>query len=61
LEPRPDEEVLRSNFTLNYSTQLDPAQLAIPGTFLFDGVVDHGSTMYDLAQQIGQHARFKIA
>ena len=29
----------RSNFTLNYSTQADAAQIAIPGTFLFDDAV----------------------
>ena len=51
----------RSALTLNYSTQLDAAQTAIPGTFLFGGV-DHGRrTLYDLAKQIAAHPRFKIA
>jgi len=51
----------RSNFTLNYSTQLDAKQTAIPGTFLFDDAVDHGGTMYDLAKQIAIHPKFSVA
>jgi len=51
----------RSNFTLNYSTQMDPTQTSVPGTFLFDNVVDNGSTMYDLGKQISIHPQFKTA
>src|SRR5262249_3367808 len=57
----PMKRFFRSNFTLNYSSQLDPAQIAIAGTFLFDEAVDHGSTMYDLGKQIATHAKFKVA
>lgn len=57
----PMKRFFRSNFTLNYSTQMDPAQTAIPGTFLFDDAVDHGSTMYDLGKQIAIHAKFPLA
>jgi hypothetical protein len=57
----PMKRFFRSNFTLNYSAQLDPAQIAIPGTFLFGGAVDHGPTMYDLGKQIAMHPRFKVA
>ena len=57
----PMKRFFRSNFTLNYSAQLDPAQIAIPGTFLFDEAVDHGSTMGDLGKQIAIHANFKVA
>jgi hypothetical protein len=57
----PMKRFFRSNFTLNYSTQMDKTQTAIPGTFLFDDAVDHGSTMYDLGKQISIHAKFKLA
>jgi hypothetical protein len=57
----PMKRFFRSNFTLNYSTQQDTSQMGIPGTFLFDDAVDHGSTMYDLGKQIATHARFKTA
>src|SRR5450432_2387201 len=57
----PMKRFFRSNFTLNYSTQMDATQTAIPGTFLFDDAVDHGSTMYDLGKQISIHKQFKIA
>lgn len=57
----PMKRFFRANYTLNYSMQLDPKQTAIPGTFLFGGVTDHGSTMYDLGKQIGNHPKFKIA
>ncbi|HEX4337743.1 MAG TPA: hypothetical protein VH062_17645 [Polyangiaceae bacterium] len=57
----PMKRFFRSNFTLNYSAQLDPAQIAIPGTFLFDEAVDHGSTMYDLGKQLSIHPKFKTA
>lgn len=57
----PMKQFFRSNFTLNYSAQLDPKQIAISGTFLFDDVVDRGSTMYDLGKQIANHTKFKLA
>jgi hypothetical protein len=57
----PMRRFFRSNFTLNYSTQMDPAETAIPGTFLFDDAVDHGPTMYDLGKQIAIHPKFQIA
>ncbi|HEX3777030.1 MAG TPA: hypothetical protein VHV51_21300, partial [Polyangiaceae bacterium] len=57
----PMKRFFRSNFTLNYSTQMDATQTAIPGTFLFDDAVDYGSTMYDLGKQIAIHAKFPIA
>jgi hypothetical protein len=57
----PMKRFFRANFTLNYSAQQDAKQIAIPGTFLFGGAVDHGSSMYDLAKQIADHAQFKIA
>ena len=57
----PMKRFFRSNFTLNYSTQADPKQIAIPGTFLFDDAVDMGSTMYDLGKQIAIHPKFQIA
>ena len=57
----PMKRFFRSNFTLNYSTQLDAKQTAIPGTFLFDDAVDHGGTMYDLAKQIAIHPKFSVA
>jgi hypothetical protein len=40
---------------------MDATQTAIPGTFLFDDAVDHGSTMYDLGKQIAIHPKFQIA
>ncbi len=57
----PMKRFFRSNFTLNYSSQADKTQTAIPGTFLFDDAVDHGSTMYDLGKQIAIHPKFKTA
>jgi hypothetical protein len=57
----PMKRFFRSNYTLNYSTQLDSAQTAIKGSFMFDSVVDPGSTMYDLGKQIAMHPKFPIA
>ncbi|HEY2735862.1 MAG TPA: hypothetical protein VGI70_17815, partial [Polyangiales bacterium] len=57
----PMRRYFRANFTLNYSTQQDASQIAIPGTFLFGGVVDHGSSMNDLAKQIANHPLFATA
>ena len=51
----------RSNLTLHYSTQQDKTQIAVPGTFLFGGVTDTGSTLHDLAKQIAAHPHFKTA
>jgi len=57
----PMKRFFRSNFSLNYSMQLDPAQTANKGMFLFDDAVDSGSTMYDLGKQIATHKKFKTA
>ena len=57
----PMRRFFRSNLTLHYSTQADPTQIAVPGTFLFGGVTDTGSTLYDLAKQIAIHPQFKTA
>jgi hypothetical protein len=57
----PMKRFFRSNYTLNYSTQLDPAQTGIQGSFMFADVVDPGTTMYDLGKQIGAHPQFKTA
>ncbi len=52
----------RSNLTMNYSQQQDAAQIGVPGTFLFDGVVASGGTsLYYLASQIASHPNFKTA
>ena len=58
----PMARFFRSNLTMNYSQQQDPAQIAIPGTFLFDGVVGTGGTsLYYLASQIASHPKFATA
>jgi hypothetical protein len=58
----PMARFFRSNFTTNYSQQQDPAQIAIPGTFLFDAVVGTSDTsLYYLADQIATHPQFKTA
>jgi hypothetical protein len=57
----PMSRLVRSNLTLNYSAQQDPAQMARTGMFLFDGVIDKGTTLADLAKQIAAHPRFKTA
>jgi hypothetical protein len=58
----PMARFFRSNLTTNYSQQQDPAQIAIAGTFLFDGVVGAAdSSLYYLASQIASHPRFKTA
>ena len=58
----PMARFFRSNLTTNYSTQQDPAQIAIPGTFLFDNVVGNAdTTLYYLASQIASHPQFKTA
>jgi hypothetical protein len=58
----PMARYFRSNLTMNYSQQQDAAQIAVPGTFLFDGVVANGGTsLYYLASQIAAHPRFKTA
>jgi hypothetical protein len=58
----PMARFFRSNLTTSYSTQQDPAQIAIPGTFLFDNVVGNAdTTLYYLASQIASHPQFKTA
>jgi hypothetical protein len=57
----PMARFFRSNFTLNFSTQQDPAQTSVMGTFLFDNVVAPGVTMSDLGNQIAAHPNFKTA
>jgi hypothetical protein len=58
----PMARFFRSNLTMNYSQQQDPAQIAVPGTFLFDGVIGNQDTsLYYLASQIASHPNFKTA
>jgi hypothetical protein len=58
----PMARYFRSNLTMNYSQQQDPAQLAVPGSFLWDGVVATGGTsLYYLASQIAAHPNFATA
>jgi hypothetical protein len=58
----PMARFFRSNLTMNYSTQQDPAQTAVPGTFLFGNVVANAdTTLYYLASQIASHPKFKTA
>jgi hypothetical protein len=58
----PMARYFRSNLTMNYSTQQDPTQTAVTGTFLFDNVVASASpTLYYLASQIAAHPQFKTA
>jgi hypothetical protein len=57
----PMRRYFRSNYTLNFSTQQDPTQTSVPGTFLFDSVVNTGPSMVNLGQQIANHAEFPIA
>jgi hypothetical protein len=58
----PMARFFRSNLTMNYSPQQDPAQIALPGSFLFDGVVaTEGTSLYYLASQIASHPQFKTA
>ncbi len=58
----PMARFFRSNLTMNYSQQQDAAQIGVPGTFLFDGVVASGGTsLYYLASQIAAHPNFKTA
>lgn len=57
----PMRRYFRSNFTLNFSTQQDPTQTSVPGTFLFDSVVDNGPSMANLGKQIASHTQFPIA
>lgn len=57
----PMARFFRSNFTLNFSTQQDPTQTSITGTFLFDDAVAPGHAMSDLATQIASHPNFKTA
>ncbi len=58
----PMARFFRSNLTMNYSTQQDPAQIAIKGSFLFDSVVaTDDTTLNYLASQIAAHPQFKTA
>jgi hypothetical protein len=57
----PMRRFFRSTYTLNYSAQLAPAETSVPGSFLFDNVVDNGTTIFDLAKQIAAHPKFKTA
>jgi hypothetical protein len=57
----PMRRYFRSNFTLNFSTQQDPTQTDVPGTFLFDNAVDMGPSMANLGKQIANHPEFPIA
>jgi hypothetical protein len=57
----PMRRYFRSNFTISFSGQMDSAQTSVPGTFLFDNVVDNGATMYDLGKQIAAHPQFQTA
>ena len=57
----PMRQFFRQNYSLSFSAQLDPNQLAMPGTFGFDGVSGSSSSMADLGQMIASHPRFKIA
>jgi hypothetical protein len=58
----PMARFFRGNLTMNYSQQQDPAQIAVPGTFLFDGVVASGGTgLGYLASQIAAHPKFATA
>jgi hypothetical protein len=58
----PMARFFRSNLTMNYSTQQDPAEIAVPGTFLFGGVTGNADTsLYYLANQIASHPQFKTA
>jgi hypothetical protein len=58
----PMARFFRSNLTMNYSTQQDPAQIAIKGSFLFDNIVaTDDTTLSYLAGQIAAHAQFKTA
>jgi hypothetical protein len=57
----PMKRFFRSNYTLNYSAQMDPAQTSVTGSFMFGGVMDPGTTMYDLGKQVALHPRFPIA
>jgi len=57
----PMSRLFRSNLTLNYSVQQDKTQMAKTGLFAFGGVVDKGTTLFDLAKQIANHPQFKTA
>jgi hypothetical protein len=57
----PMRQFFRSNWTLTFSSQLDPNQTSLPGTFGFDGVTLKGNTMDDLGKAIATHPRFKLA
>jgi hypothetical protein len=58
----PMARFFRSNLTMNYSTQQDPTQTAVTGTFLFDSVVGTaGTSLGYLASQIAAHPQFKTA
>ena len=58
----PMARYFRSNLTMNYSTQQDPTQTAVTGTFLFDNVVANSDpSLGYLASQIAAHPQFKTA
>jgi hypothetical protein len=58
----PMARFFRSNLTTNYSVQQDPAQIAVPGTFLFENVVGNAETTLSyLASEIASHPQFKTA
>jgi hypothetical protein len=57
----PMRRYFRSNYTLNFSTQQDPTQTSVPGSFLFDNVVDMTPSMANLGKQIASHPQFPIA
>ena len=57
----PMARFFRSNYTVDFSLQMDPAQTSVPGTFLFDGMTGSGSTLQALGNAIASHANFKTA
>jgi hypothetical protein len=57
----PMKRFFRSNYTTSYSTQMDPNETSVKGSFMFGRVVDPGTTMNDLGKQIAQHAKFPLA
>lgn len=57
----PLRHFFRSTYTLNYDQQQDTTESSVTGTLLFDNVVGTGHTLYDLADEIATHPRFKLA
>ncbi len=57
----PMRQIFRQTYTLNFSPQTDPAQVALPGQFAFHGAQQAGAGIFDLGAQLAAHPMFATA